>query len=355
MPTLRRRRIALTFRYRESRLCPRPHSSSDQVKQGTCFPRFAPIRWNILPTALFCSIVLGWTWDNACFSQELLQGVHRREASADGQSSREARIAAIRSIPFDQLTPDATKRLRSVIDDASYFRRMPSQNVACDPEMYVFLIRHPEVVVSLWDVMGMTNVTLERVGEYQLLGNDGAGTKCKLDLVYGSDNLHIYQSNGAYSGNLWARELEGRCVVCIHSRPGKRADGSPGIVAWMDAFLKLENVGADLAVKALGPFVSKTADHNFAECAGFFSQISQTASTNPQGLVRVATQLPRVTPPVRESFVATSLSIARKHGILAIQSVDCDLNRSTAKKQEGESVDSPSLQILSAKDSAPTR
>lgn len=332
-----------------------PHSLSDQVKQGTCSPPFAQLHWDILCATLFCSIVLGFTVDNASFSQEPPQGVHRREVPADGQSSREARITAIRSIPFDQLTPDASKRLRSVIDDASYFRRMPSQTVGCDPEMYTFLIRHPEVVVSLWDVMGMTKVTLERIGEYQLLGNDGAGTKCKLDLVYGSENLHIYQSNGAYNGNMWARELEGRCVVCIHSRPAKLADGSPGIVAWMDAFLKLENVGADLAVKALGPFVSKTADHNFAECAGFFSQISQTASTNPQGLVRVATQLPRVTPPVREGFVEASLAIARKHGIVAIQSVGGELNRGIVKRQEGESVDSPSLQILSAKDSAPTR
>lgn len=355
MPTLRKRTIALTLGYCESRLCPWPHSSSGKVKQGTCFPRFARIRWNILSAALFCSIFLGFLRGNASLSQEPTQGILRREASADGQSSREARIAAIRSIPFDQLTPDASKRLRNVIDDASYFRRMPSQSVGCDPEMYTFLIRHPEVVVSLWDVMGMTKVTLERIGEYQLLGNDGAGTKCKLDLVYGSDNLHIYQSAGAYSGNLWARELEGRCVVCIHSRPAKLADGSPGMVAWMDAFLKLENVGADLAVKALGPFVSKTADHNFAECAGFFTQISQAASTNPQGLVRVATQLPRVTPPVREKFVATSLSIARRHGIVAIQSVDEELNRGLVKQQEGESFDSPSLQILSAKESAPTR
>ena len=290
----------------------------------------------------------------------LLEGTAFPQRSAptpNGESSKEARIAAIRGIPFDQLTPDASQRLQAIIDDASYFRRMPSQIVPCDPEMYVFLIRHPEVVVSLWDVMGMTKVTLERVGDFQLRGNDGAGTKCKLDLVYGSEQLHIYQSQGAYNGNLWARELQGRCIVCIHNRSTRLADGTQGTVAWMDAFLKLENVGADLAVKALGPFVSKTADHNFAECAGFFSQISQTASTNPQGLVRVASRLSGVTPPVKEEFITTSLAVARKHGVATIVTPNerDAIVATTKEKEEGDPSDSPSIQILTSRDPAPTR
>ena len=85
------------------------------------------------------------------------------------------------------------------------------------------------------------------------------------------------------------------------------------MVTWMDAFMKLENVGADLVVKTLGPLVAQTADHNFVECAGFFSQISQTARTNPEGLQRVAQRLPRVTPQVREEFIQTSQLVAQRY------------------------------------------
>lgn len=274
---------------------------------------------------------------------------------ADGQSTREARQSAIRAIPFDQLTPDAVQRLRGVIEDASYFRRMPTQTIACEPEMYTFLIRHPEVVVGLWDVMGITKVSLERIGEYQLHGDDGAGTKCKMDLVFGSDNLHIYQSQGAYEGNLWARELKGRCIVCIHNRPAKLKDGRSGMIAWMDAFMKLENVGADLAVRTLGPLVAKTADHNFVECAGFFSQISQTAKTNPGGLTQIATQLPRVAPNVRDQFIETSLMVAQKSRRSPLSHVGWNDDMAPPKLPDAEAGDSPTLQILSATDSFPVR
>lgn len=323
---------------------------SSKVNHGTCLSRFA--LWLVLAMVASAAVAQDPRPANSGQRGRVSRPANSEHSqsvgsAADGQSSRDARIAAIRSIPFDQLTPDATQQLRGIIEDASYFRRMPTQTVPCDTEMYLFLIRHPEVVVSLWDVMGMTKVTLERIGEFQLRGNDGVGTKCNMDLVYGSENLHIYQSQGAYSGNLWARELQGRCVVCVHNKPTQLPDGTPGMVAWMDTFLKLENVGADLAVKALGPFVSKTADHNFAECAGFFSQISQTAWTNPQGLVRVASRLPRVGPTVKEQFVTTCMSVAGKQSHRADASV-------AAKESEAEN-ESPSLQILSSKDREPTR
>jgi len=231
------------------------------------------------------------------------------------------------------LTPEASQRIRSVVDDVSYFRRMPAQTVESDPDMFRFLVRHPEVVVNIWDLMGITKVSLGRVGEYQLVGDDGAGTTCKLDLVYGSDSLHIYHSDGSYEGNLWPRELKGQCVVALYNRPIKLPDGRPGMVAWMDAFMRLENAGADLVVKTLGPLVAKTADQNFIECASFLSQISQTARVNPQGLQQVASRLNKIPPDVRSEFIKTSalVSMRSSQPISAQQAVTQGIATSTRK------------------------
>jgi len=242
------------------------------------------------------------------------------DPTQEGSSGREAKLAAVRSIPYGQLTPDATSRVRAVVDDASYFRRMPTQTVDCDLEMYQFLVRHPEVVVNLWDLMGITKVSLKRTGEYQLVGNDGAGTTCKMDLIYGSDTMHIYQSQGGYQGSLWPRELKGHCVVVLHNRQTQMADGRTGMVAWMDAFMRLENAGADLVVKTLGPMMGKTADQNFIECANFFSQIAMTARLNPQGLQQVAGRLKGLSPEVRSEFIRTAAESSIRQGkVIGVQ------------------------------------
>jgi hypothetical protein len=246
---------------------------------------------------------------------------HRNQSASEGTSSREAREAALQRIPFQQLTPEASGRLHSVVDNASYFRRMPTEIVDCDQEMFSFLVRHPEVIVNIWDVMDVTKVALQRTGPFQLQGNDGAGTSSKMDLVFGNDTMHIYFANGSYRGNLWPRELNGRCIVILHNRPTPLSSGKQGMAASMDVFMKLENVGADLVVKTLGPLVGKTADYNFTECASFFAQISQSAALNPQGMQQLAKRLDGIDPKVRDQFVATSLSVAKRSAGLASVSV----------------------------------
>ncbi len=287
---------------------------------------------------------IGWVWHawisgvlpaviiaGGMFSSGLAFGQQRSRAAVDffgssvdptqeGSSGREAKLAAVRGIPFGQLTPEATARVRGVVDDASYFRRMPMQTVDCDLEMYQFLVRHPEVVVNLWDLMGITKVSLKRTGEYQLVGNDGAGTTCRMDLIYGSDTMHIYQSQGGYQGSLWPRELKGHCVVVLHNRQTQMADGRTGMVAWMDAFMRLENAGADLVVKTLGPMMGKTADQNFVECANFFSQIAMAARLNPQGLQQVAGRLKGISPEVRNEFIRTAAESSIRQGkVIGVQ------------------------------------
>lgn len=285
------------------------------------------------------------------------------ESSEEGSSSREVRLGAIRGIPFQQLTPEAAGRVRAVVEDTSYFRRMPTQTVECDAAMYQFLVRHPEVVVGLWDLMGITKVSLKRTGEYQLVGNDGAGTTCKMDLIYGSDTLHIYQSQGGYQGSLWPRELKGHCVVVLHNRPVQLSDGRPGMVAWMDAFMRLENAGADLVVKTLGPMMGKTADQNFVECANFFSQVSMTARLNPQGLQQVAVRLKNVSPEVRNEFVRVAGESSMRQGkVIGVQQaltqgIATSTRRMVSKKGSEElgdrgrelmeeGVESPSIRLL---------
>lgn len=267
------------------------------------------------PVVMFLGVVLCSLFSAIeCFAQQgHVQQLQLIKEFEEGSSSRETRSVAIRSLPLQQLTPESAQRIRSVVDDVSYFRRMPAQTVESDPDMYRFLVRHPEVVVNIWDLMGITKVTLERTGEYQLAGNDGAGTTCKLDLVYGSDSLHIYYCDGHYDGNLWPRSLRGQCVVALYNRPVKLPDGRPGMVAWMDTFMRLENAGADLIVKTLGPLVAKTADQNFIECASFLSQISQTARVNPQGLQQVASRLTKIAPEVRSEFMKTSAVVSMRN------------------------------------------
>jgi len=221
----------------------------------------------------------------------------------EGSSSRESREQALRSIPLGNLTPQAIAKLRPVLDDPTIFRRMPLQTIHCDHEMFTFIVRQPEVLVEIWQLMGMTRVSIERQGPFAFNGEDGAGTSCRCELILGSEKLHIYYTEGDYQGGMINRKLDGRCICVIHSQPALGENGQALVAASMDIFLKLDNIGADLIAKTISPLVVKTADYNYIESLRFVSQLSSAAQRNPQAIEQLAGKLEGLQPEIRNRFV----------------------------------------------------
>ncbi len=253
----------------------------------------------------------------------------------EGSSSRESREQALRGIPLSTLTAQAIAKLRPVLDDPTIFRKMPTQSIVCDTEMFNFIVRYPEVLVEIWELMGMTRVNIQRTGPFSFSGQDGAGTTCRSEMILGSDRLHIYYSEGDYEGGLISRKLDGRCVCVIHSQPAVGEAGQALVTASMDIFLKLDNVGADLIAKTISPLVVKTADSNYIESLRFVSQLSTAAQRNPQAIEQLADRLTGLRPDVRKRFVQVAQqSSSRRDRLVAARA-----------RQQGDPPSEPSLVI----------
>ena len=232
--------------------------------------------------------------------------------ATDTASSRETQADATRRIPVQQLNRESQALVSDVIDKPSFFRRMPSRNIDCDPQMFQHLVRYPEVLVNIWDVMGITRVQVNRTGPYTFTADDGVGTTCKCDLVFGNENVHIYYGTGAYKGSMAPRQITGRCVCVLYSSTALSDSNHPIINGSMDVFLKLDNLGADLLTRTLSPLVGKTADYNFVESAKFLAQISQVCEHNPTGAQILASKLTKVQPQIRDEFSRIAHRIGRE-------------------------------------------
>ncbi len=195
----------------------------------------------------------------------------------------------------------AGENIRGVVDRPSFFRRLPTQTIECDPELYTLLVRHPEIIVNIWDLMGITKVEVKRTAPYVFKGHDGAGTTCRAELLYGTSDIHIYYGNGSYSGSLAARDIDGRCVCVLHSTAATNRAGHPTVTVTMDVFMKLDNFGADLLTRTLGPLVGKTADYNFVESAKFVSQLYELCRDNPVAAQQLGSRLTKIDPPCAPS------------------------------------------------------
>jgi hypothetical protein len=217
-------------------------------------------------------------------------------------SSREDRSESIRQIPFDRLTPEARQRIAQVVQKPTLFRHMPDTMIDCDPQIYRFLVRYPEVVVNIWQLMGITRVTVDRVGPFTLNAQDGVGTITSIELVYGDQETHLLYCEGSYDGPLFPRPLTGRCVLLLKSDYKQTEDDRWQIGNQMDVFLQIDNIAVDVVTRTLHPLLGKSADVNFVQSAQFLERISRTSEENGSGMNRLAARLDNVRPDVRQQF-----------------------------------------------------
>ncbi|PQO38465.1 hypothetical protein [Blastopirellula marina] len=216
--------------------------------------------------------------------------------------SREEKQDALRQIPFNNLRPQDQTRVSSVVKDPSIFRRLPVQVIDCDPELYAFLVTYPEVVVSIWELMGITTVQVQRLGPAKFHANDGAGTVSKVDVIYADNDTNVFFAEGYYEGPLAPKRITAQCVLVLKSGFTTAANGKAYISNRLDVFVKFESRGADFLARTLHPLIGKTADYNFAETSSFISKISKNAESNVAGMQNLIGKLSKVEPTVREQF-----------------------------------------------------
>ncbi|MCC9654460.1 hypothetical protein LOC70_01355 [Rhodopirellula sp. JC737] len=218
----------------------------------------------------------------------------------------------LNALPMERLTPEAKQRILGIAEKPTLFRRLPSQIIPCDRDMFLFLTRNPDVLVGLWDLMGITKVQSTRTGPYQLDASDGVGTLCRVDLVYGDANKHIFVVDGSYDGKMTPTEIRGKGVFVLESTYTVGDDGKTRVSGVLDCFVQLDSLGIDLIARTMSPIIGRSADSNFEQTAQFIAQVSEASERNPSAMLDIAGRLPQVNEATRDAFAQTILGVARR-------------------------------------------
>jgi hypothetical protein len=234
----------------------------------------------------------------------------RREPS-EGTTSEPARQDALRSIPWQQLSAAGRAKAETVIAKESIFRRLPTRTIDCDPDLYLFLVRHPDVVVNIWEVLKISQVRLQQVGTNQFRLTEPGGTALALEFLYRSRDLQVVYGEGEYQAPILSRPLVGRGLAILKTRYAQQPNGRWHITTRLDSFTAIEPIAAELITKTISPLLGKTADHNFLQTAAFVASLSRTAELNARSVRRLVAQLNHVEPEVRASLADLVVDVAR--------------------------------------------
>ncbi len=241
-----------------------------------------------------------------------------RQSLMQASTSETARREAMQAIPLKNIDPKYRRSVHKVLTDSSLFRRMPTQMVDCDPKMFTFLMNNPEMLVEMWQQMGISRVMLKRTGANTFSLSDGSGTTGKLILVEqqcdgDAQNRIVLYSEGAYEGKPFKRPVRAQCVLLLRSGSMKETNGRDYVACRLDSFVRIERASVELFAKAMHPWVGKTADANFADTINFISNLSQAAEQKPATIERLVSSLPRVTERRQQQMVRLAYDCSEKY------------------------------------------
>lgn len=219
-------------------------------------------------------------------------------------SSPVLRQDASRSLPLSKLTPQGRTLAAKVLNDVTIFRRLPTQVIESDSEMFEFLVENPDLVINIWEVMGVTKVSMKRLGPSSFQLDDGHGTTGTIHYLYRSPTQHVVYCEGAYVGSLLPRPIRGRCILSLRSVPVRDADDRSYVQCRLDSFVQLDNAGVEVFAKTFQSVLGGIADHNFRETTGFAAKLSEAAEDAPENIRRLAARLDAVTPETKRKFAS---------------------------------------------------
>ena len=256
-------------------------------------------------------LVVGWG-DSAIYAQSDARNQQNRnnrdlrplqQANSENPAAMATEMqASLQKLPWNELPPAAQAKIRNVVSGSPLFHRMPQQKAYTDPEIYHFLLSHPDMVIGFWEQLGATQLSLREIKENHYILRESGGTAATVEILYQTDTLCIVYAKGEYRGPLLARAYQGDVILVMRTQHTRDAMNEPMIVCNLDTFIQINSLGADMLVKLFFTSLAKVAESNFAVTVSFVSQVSRASSRTPNNVKESAEEITSVRQEVCDDF-----------------------------------------------------
>ena len=227
---------------------------------------------------------------------------------ADGESSAGAEEEARTAMPLKGMTQENRQRAQLIIKERSQFRRLPSLQYSIDEPMFRYLLKHPDVAVSTWRVMGISRFEMWQTGdmEYEALAIDGS--EGIADILYQDDSQMVFVCQGSYHNPLLPRPMEAAALIWFRTIYAPNAEGTHVVTQKADVFVRFPSSSVSAIARVLTPVLHSLMDRNLFEVSLYGSMMSRAVRDEPEWVVQVAQQMEGVLPQRKGELI----EVARK-------------------------------------------
>ncbi|MCH2212823.1 MAG: hypothetical protein MK110_16080 [Fuerstiella sp.] len=224
--------------------------------------------------------------------------------AAPGRSSARLRDSKLKQLPWKQISPASQIRIREVLDKCAQYRQLPELHYEVRPDIYRYLVEHPDVSVSTWRVMGISKVQMWQTAALQFEATAPDGSFGVADVLYRDQSQCLLLFDGTYNSPLLPRPITAAGLVWLRYDYRPAADGKTQVRQKLDVFVSFPSITARAMALLISPVTNMMMDRNAFEISLYSRMMSQAAENDPEWIEQIASQLDSVLPQRRKELAA---------------------------------------------------
>ena len=218
-------------------------------------------------TGLVCLAGLTWASGENARAQAPV-----RVAATGAEKMDKTKAAAL--VPLQDLPERYRENVRTTIEKPALFTQGPVETFACAPQVYYWLVAHPDRGVIAWRRLGAQCITVNERGPGRFGWSDEHGSDLQWETVYDSNDRHIWYAEGKVRPAPLLPLVPVKAVVSLRYTEQPGPNGATLMQQQADMFLHTDSVGAALATKLLGAAAPKMAEQCVTQMQMFFSSLA---------------------------------------------------------------------------------
>ncbi|MBC8288973.1 MAG: hypothetical protein H8E37_01530 [Planctomycetes bacterium] len=226
-----------------------------------------------------------------------------------GTSSRQAWQDARNRLPMNLLSETKQARVNAVLARNSLFRRLPQIDFDAEPEVYSWFTQNPEVAVSTWRVLKISEFKLKPAGNNVWLGEAQDGSKGTIEILHRTANSQLLLCEGEYKTPLLTRPIRASAVMHLQTQFTRKPNGEGHVTHGVDLFVAFPSQTVDTVAKVISPVSNMIADRNFKELSLFVRFMSIAMQKQPGWVEQLSTRLDDITPKQKDELLNMSARI----------------------------------------------
>jgi hypothetical protein len=201
------------------------------------------------------------------------------------------------NIPFESLSINFRDKVRTVAEKPTLAAPGPAESFGCQPEMYDWLLNHPDVAVRLWRVLGAKVAPVTDEGNGWFSWRDGHGSEVRWTTALDANRIRIWFAEGRVKPGLLIPSVGMKAVVLLDHRSIVGEKNRPGVGHQAHLYLASDNRAIALGARILGASAPRLAEQFLAQLEMFFGALAWYLDQDADRAARLFKEIGQPLPP----------------------------------------------------------